>query len=183
MSVIGIDPSLASTGVAIIDSQVEDVEVVTLGRKGRESDGWVERSDRIVAQVRRIAANVPRSCVDLVVIEAMPPGMKPQPWLGDRWALWFGLYSTLRGRGYPIAVVNPSSRAVWATGRGRAKKPEVLAAVREQWPAVRIHDDNQADALTLAAMGAHHLGWPLPFEIKDRHSTGLQAIEWPEVAA
>ena len=178
MSVVGIDPSLAATGLAIIDP---GVEVFTLGRKGFEGDGWVERSDRIVGQVRRVAAHIPPAGVDLVVMESMPQGMKnPMPSFGDRWAVWWGVYSTLRGRGLPVAVVQPTTRAKWATGSGTAKKAVVLAAVREQWPDVRIRDDNQADALTLAAMGALHLGWPLPFEIKDRHVGALDVVEWPE---
>ncbi len=180
MSVVGIDPSLAATGLAIIPTDVRGTAAITLGRKGQAGEGWGQRSDRIVAQVRRVCSQVPDH-TRLVVIESMPQRMaKPLPSFGDRWAVWFGIYSTLRSRGIPVAVVMPSTRALWATGKGNAKKAEVLSAVREQWSPLRIRDDNQADALVLASMGAHHLGWPLPFETKPRHTTGLEAIEWPE---
>lgn len=62
----------------------------------------------------------------------------------------------------------------------KARKARVLAAVREMWPDETIRNDDEADALALATIGAHHLGWPLPFETKERHTTGLQAVEWPE---
>ena len=184
--VVGLDPSLTACGIAILRpadgfSATGSARVTFLrsvGRSGRKGDGWERRSARIVAQTRRIVAHVPAEAT-LVVLEAMPAHMPPQPYLGDRWALWFGVHSALNGR-VPIAVVNPSTRARWATGKGTAAKADVLAAVREQWPNERIADDNQADALTLASIGAHYLGWPLPFETKPRHTTGLQAVEWPE---
>ena len=36
-----------------------------------------------------------------------------------------------------------------ATGRGNARKPEMVAAARARWPELRIVDDNAADALWL----------------------------------
>lgn len=187
MSIVGIDPSLTACGIAVLDLELWGETTIerlrSVGTAGRKGDGWTRRSDRIVAQTRRVVANIPAGA-QLVVIESMPQSMaRPLPSFGDRWALWFGIYSTLRARGVPIAVVMPSTRAQWATGKGDAEKSEVVAAVREQWPASRVADDNEADALTLAAMGAHHLGWPLPFETKERHMAGLDKIEWPEVSA
>lgn len=190
MSIVGIDPSLRAAGIAILgfsgtgSAEIRSIEAV--GRTATKGDGWRQRSNRIVAQTRRIVSRVPADA-ELVVIEGMPAHMGAQPHLGDRWALWFGIYSTLSAR-LPVAVVNPSTRAVWPDGKypaglsQRQKKAHLLGVVRAQWPADahRIHDDNEADGLTLAAMGAHRIGWPLPFETTDRHTRGLGAVEWPE---
>ncbi|WP_439030244.1 crossover junction endodeoxyribonuclease RuvC [Gordonia terrae] len=191
MSVVGIDPSLRAAGIAILGlsgtGTAEIRSLVSVGRTATKGDGWRQRSNRIVAQTRRIVSWVPADA-ELVLIEAMPQGMtRPLPSFGDRWGLWWGVYSTLSAQ-YPVAVVNPSTRAVWPDGKypaglsARQKKAHLLGVVRAQWPADahRIHDDNEADGLTLAEMGAHWLGWPLPFETTDRHDRGLGAVEWPE---
>lgn len=182
MSVVGIDPSLRAAGVAILTGSDQRTAAIgglcSLGREGRAKDGYSERSARIVAQTRRVVRAVPADA-ELVVIEAMPPHMKPQPYLGDRWAVWFGIHSSLAPR-VPVAVVNPSTRAMWATGKGNANKAAVVAAMRDLWPDAHIADDNEADALVLACVGAHRLGWSLPFEIKERHTSILADVAWPE---
>lgn len=45
--------------------------------------------------------------------------------------------------------VNIVTLKKFATGRGNAKKPEMVAAAKAKWPAMRIPDDNAADALFL----------------------------------
>lgn len=45
--------------------------------------------------------------------------------------------------------VAPSTLKKSATGNGRAHKYEVIAAMRERFPATEILDDNQADAVAL----------------------------------
>ena len=192
-AVVGIDPSLTACGIAILRpadgfSATGSARVSFLrsvGRSGRKGDGWDARSERVVAQTRRITAHIPRDGVELVVIEGPSYGSAHGAQM-DRHALWIGVYSTLRSRGIPIAVVAPGTREKWATGsvpRGidrKARKARVLTAVREMFPDEPIRNDDEGDALILAAIGAHHLGWPLPFETKPRHTTGLAAVEWPE---
>ncbi|ETZ58020.1 hypothetical protein DKM27_24605 [Mycobacterium tuberculosis variant bovis] len=74
-----------------------------------------------------------------------------------------------------------AARAKWATGKGNADKRTVLATVRDWWPATRIANHDQADALVLAAIGAFHAGDPMPFAVKERHSANLAAVQWPEL--
>lgn len=183
MSVVGIDPSLTACGIAVLNrgpvSRTEIADLRAVGRRGHDGASYADRSDRIVAQTRYVLRCIPTDA-ELVVIEDMPQGIRSMPSLGDRWALWWGLYSALRSRKTPVAVCNPATRAKWATGSGRADKADVLAAVRDQWPHNTIRSDNEADALTMASMGALHLGWSLPFEIKDRHHAGLEVVAWPK---
>ena len=58
-------------------------------------------------------------------------------------------------------VVPPKTRAKYATGNGGADKRAVLAAVRAAYPQFTIRNDNEADAVVLAAIGARSLGHPI----------------------
>ncbi|MCV7100062.1 hypothetical protein [Mycobacterium palustre] len=98
--------------------------------------------------------------------------------------LWWGLYSGLRARKIPIAVITPGTRSKWATGSGRADKRAVLAAVRATWApwAKLITNDDVADALVLAEIGARHLGGQLHFPARRRHVEALAGISWPSIS-
>ena len=49
-------------------------------------------------------------------------------------------------QGIPVGTIKK-----YATGKGNAKKPEMIAAAQARWPNQRILDDNQADALWILA--------------------------------
>lgn len=86
-----------------------------------------------------------------------------------------------------MAVVPPRCRAKWATGSGNADKTAVYQAITQlwqtHWQPTRVGDDNEADALVLASMGAQWLGLlPVPGPPTDP----LAGVDWPdqdEVAA
>lgn len=191
MIVAGIDPSLTSCGIAILAAG-QPVYLDAIGHPGRDGASYDHRSRRIVSQCRAIiwaladqcpdrnAGVQPRMRLDLAVIEGPAYGQN-LPSNHDRAGLWWGLYSALRAQRIPTAVVNPATRAKWATGHGRASKTDVLAAVRAWWPNHAIRNHDIADAAVLAAIGAHHAGDPMPFPVKDRHTLALEAISWPEV--
>lgn len=204
MIVCGIDPSLTSTGIAILRDGLPCM-LHSLGHKGSDADTWLMRSRRIVSQTRAVvnaiglavapvqtaAELIPHDWgqVDLAVIEGPSYGSQYGDQF-DRAALWHGLFSALSAKRVPIAVVSPKTRAKWATGKdvegnGDSKKPEVLAAVRDEWPDVRAHirNDDIADALTLAAMGALYLGEPLPISAHKWRVKGLEAVAWPKVVS
>lgn len=154
-------------------------QLLSVGHPGKDSASWDDRSNRIVSQTRLVLSKIPRA-TGLVVMEDLPSHVRLLPSFRDRCVLWGGLYSALRARDTEVAVCNPKTRAKWATGSGNADKKLVLACVRDQWPNIRIPNDDCADALTMAAMGALKLGWTLPFEIKDRHHAGLDVVAWPK---
>ncbi|PBA43540.1 hypothetical protein CKJ63_03510 [Mycobacterium avium] len=189
--VAGIDPSLTNTGIAILyDGQPALLRSIGHGTLSGRS--YAHRSDRIVSECRAVMAvladecnerntlRAPRSRIDLAVMEGPAYGAN-LPSAHDRAGLFWGLYSTLRARKIPIAVVAPKTRALWATGSGNADKRTVLATVRDWWPTVRVANHDQADALVLAAVGAFHHGDPMPFAVKERHSANLAAVQWPEL--
>lgn len=180
--VAGIDPSLTNTGIAILaDGQPLSLRSIGHGTPNGKSYG--HRSDRIVAQCRAVIDALvlaDDAKPALAVIEGPAYGAN-MPSHFDRAGLFWGLISTLRARRIPTAVIPPATRAKWATGKGNADKRTVLATVRSWWPATRIANHDQADALVLAAIGAFHAGDPMPFAVKERHSANLAAVQWPEL--
>lgn len=59
--------------------------------------------------------------------------------------------------GSPPLVVPPTSLKKFVTGKGNAKKNEMLLGVYKQW-GVSFADDNQADAYALEQFGLGYLG-------------------------
>lgn len=182
MIVCGIDPSLTSAGVAILrDGQ--PVHVSHHGLAGHDGASWQSRSRRVRRTVGKvIPAALAHGTPDLVVIEGPAYGAQHGSQF-DRAGLWHGLFASLDAKQVPVAVVAPQTRAKWATGRGNAKKPDVLAAVRACWPTTPLANDDEADSITLAAMGALWLGDPLPIPIPAWRINGLDAVAWPSKPA
>ena len=129
MIVLGLDPSLTSTGVAVLtDGRPSALRAIGHGTPNGKS--YAHRSDRIVSQARAVMRFVEdHATPDLAVIEGPAYGAN-MPSAFDRAGLFWGLYSTLRARRVPIAVVAPKTRALWATANGGADKRMVLTAMR-----------------------------------------------------
>lgn len=190
MSVVcGLDLSLTSTGIGVLVNG----RPALLRSVGETANGvaghYPERSDRIGRQCRRIMSvlenwtNRTGHQIDMAVIEGPAYGIN-LPSSFDRAWLWGRVYSTLRGRSVPIAVIAPKTRALWAAGSGDADKAAVKAAVRAWWPHARDHirNDDIADAAALALAGALYLGDPMPFPVKPQHHHRLKAAQWPSLS-
>lgn len=178
MIVAGIDPSLTSAGVAILTNG-QPTYLASHGFPGHNAASYQIRSRRIRKQVMDVSVDVLRYKPDLVIIEEHPYAVRISAGEFDRSGLWHGLYGRFDAHDIPVVVMNNSTAKKWITGRGNAKKPDIVAAVTEWWPDVPVANDDEADALGLAAIGAFHLGDPMPFEVKPRHTTGLSAVHWP----
>lgn len=178
MRILGVDPSITSTGLAIIDG-VTPVWRYHWGIDGHNTDGTVKRSRNIRAVAKHIREVIAQQQFDVAVIEARAHGSRyGNP--GEREALRQAIIGILDVRKIPMAFINPSTRALWATGNGRAEKSEVLAAVRTWWPGLHITNDDEGDAFVLALMFAQKLGETMPFEVTQRHRGGIEKGEWPE---
>lgn len=179
MIVAGIDPSLTSAGVAILEDG-EPTSAESYGFPGHNGASYQQRSRRIRHQVWNVTRDILRirEYVALVVIEEHPYAVRISAGEFDRSAVWHGIYGQLDAKGIPVVVVNNMTAKKWITGKGNAKKPDIVAAVDSWWPGVARNDD-EADALGLAAIGAFHLGDPMPFPVKPRHTTGLEKVQWP----
>lgn len=177
--VLGLDLSLTGTGIARVGG--EGVELLTTVRPGKRTSH--ERIEYILMEIHDAQRG---QSIDLVVIEGPSYGSQAgQSGHHERAGLWWlvtqGLYAVRRS----YAVVAPTARAKYATGNGRAGKLAVLAAVRERYGHLtrgRIRNDNEADALTLAAMGVDHLGGHLA-DVPPINRAALIKANWPATPA
>ncbi|SNR44503.1 Holliday junction resolvasome RuvABC endonuclease subunit [Haloechinothrix alba] len=174
MRVVGIDPSLTSTGLAWLEEDWPEPRTTTVRSSGSRDHGLELRARRI----GDLASEVLRTAADaaLVVVEAPSFGSAGgSSW--DRAGLWWRIVGCLTSADTPVAQVAPRTRARWASGTGKADKAAVSAGVARLWPGVDITTSDEADALALATMGAQHLGWDVP--TLARHHDPLQVVRWP----
>lgn len=176
MIVVGLDLSLTRAGIAAwFDGRVNSTSI---GHGTSNAKTYFDRNRRIVSQVVAVNAVIDECRpIDLAVIEGPLAHGPNQAGQFDRAQLWGGVYSQLLAWKIPTAVVNPSTLKAWATGKGNADKPMMLAAARESWPRIANHDE--ADAAWLAALGAFRLGASMPFVVTGRHAAGAEKVEWP----
>lgn len=188
MRVLGIDCSLTSTGVAIVNHGVGGTSVTThtvdtappKRAKGDKTQPTVpERYERLQA-IRDLNLPVVRGrLADLAVVEAPSYGsVGGSTW--DRAGAWWFVVGRLLSGDAPVVIVPPKTRALWATGSGASSKAPIAVHLSRMWPDVDpgISDD-EWDALALASMGAQHLGW-LPVELA-RHREQLGKVVWPDI--
>lgn len=158
--VLGVDWSLTGSGVAWVN--LDDGVTDTATFRTWPDDGSVEAIARRIQHIAdQIEAWADLHAGDLIVIEGPvthAPSAHRSKMLGGWWATAGRLAPLVDD---PVLVVPPKTRAKYATGHGAARKPAVLAAVRANYPGFTIADDNQADAVVLAAIGARSLGRPI----------------------
>lgn len=186
MIVVGIDPSLTGTGLASIDTDdrlVIDTE--TLASKasgGAVINRWSRLHHLVNAIDNRTVTQGGRARVDLVVIE-QPAFSRTNGHHHDRSGLWWLIVDRLTARGIPVVEVTPTGLKKYATGKGNAPKDSVLLAAARRYPHVDVDDNNQADALILAAMGARHLGHPIEDSLPKAHLEAMDKVDWPSIPA
>lgn len=155
-TIVGLDLSLASTGVARIENSVATVTRVT--SRPTVNDSSRERVRRLTRIVAFLRTEVP--CGSTVAVEGPAFGSN-DPGAHMRAGLWWMVCEMLETRGCDVYVIAPSTLKKYATGRGNAKKDEVLAAVIRRYSDVDVKGNDESDALVLAAMCARHLGHPI----------------------
>lgn len=167
MKVLGIDPSLTSTGLAIVqDGQVHDLKRVRTKLTGHE------RIETILNAVRDAAAGC-----DAVGIEGAAMNAKGSSVL-QIFGLWGVITHDLWATGRHYYVVTPGGRCKYATGKGNADKDHVLAAVIRRYATADVTGNDVADALVIAAMGARMLGEPLEEALPDTHLKAMDGVQW-----
>lgn len=188
--ILGIDPSLTGTGLALVDTDdhlvIPTWTIATTGKADADLLDRHERINDIAGQVYNTAMGFgpggnqhPRELpVDLAVIEAPSLAQKSQRGTLDRHGLWWTVVSQLISI-TTVIQIPPTTRAKYATGNGGAGKDAVLLAVAKRYPHVDITDNNQADALVLAAIGAHLAGHPID-ELPKSHLDALAKVTRPQ---
>ena len=160
--VVGLDLSLTATGV--FDGLPSTIKTKHRG---------MERIDVIESCVRMVV----NACTDpLVMIEGYSFGSRSSQAhaLGE---LGGCVRLMLHRSGVPWVDVPPSTLKTYATGRGNAGKTEVVVAARERL-GYTGHDDNEADAMWLWAIGCDLLGEPV-VKLPQTHRRALEKLEVP----
>lgn len=179
--IVAIDPSLQSTGLAVLGpSQVEPYWAVRTLRSTPQPNelGNLRRMEKLTAQMRRSIGEMSYGThLRLGVIEA-PAYSKNNGMAHERAGLWWMLFQMLVGHGMPVLVVKPNLRSKYATGNGNAGKDEVLLAASRRYPGVPMTNNNEADAVVLAAMGARYFGVPVD-QLPKTHLDAMKTLIAP----
>lgn len=174
--VVGIDLSLASTGIAT------NTGVDRLRSTGHKTDTVVQRARRLHDIRNGVLAYCNKA--DLVVIEGASYASQTGS-QHERAGLWWMIVDRLIANGIPVAVVPPANRMKYTVGKGGGKdasKDACLAATVKRFPMFDVTGNDIADAVILHAMGLDWLGWPLVL-MPDLHRVALKACSWPELVA
>lgn len=155
--VAGVDVSLTSTGVAVIDMDGR-VDTGLIRTSGHRADTYHVRSARLVMIAEAVVAHVP--AMSYVLMEGPSYGSAGvSSSIFDRSGLWHLIYWHLTTAGHAVSVAAPATVKKWATGSGNADKAAVAARVARMAPDVDIVTSDIADSVALALMGAERLGW------------------------
>jgi Holliday junction resolvasome RuvABC endonuclease subunit len=188
-TIAGIDLSLVSAGVAVVTDATGaacPTVLTSCGRTGREGETYKQRSRRVRKQVFDLMKLLdPAGKLDMAVIEGPIYGGTFTGSYFDRAGLFHGVYGALDSRNVPIAVIPPTTGHIFTTGKGslpkdpRAFKPLILESVQKLLPDRTIANDDQADALGLAWMGAMSLGIKMPFRAQRWQYEAVHTAVWP----
>jgi len=182
VNILGLDLSLTATGIAIVrtgdgDNHHYRTELI---KEPSKQAKWPDR-DRIRWMIDQIiivpeAALGPDEVWDLAVVEGLAYS-RITGHATTRAGLWWLATENIDMSGFPLAVMGPTSRAKYATGKGNAAKADVMREVARRFPHFHGGED-EADALVCAAAGADHLGHPIA-AMPATHRAALAAVEWP----
>lgn len=174
MQVIGLDLSYSATGVAHADGTTS--RIVTVPTQP-DPARWRAIRNEVLDLIDRDADGV------VVVIEDLPAAR----------AHGIGRTGMLHGvirlaladavdTGFVQAVVfvPPASLKRYATGKGNAGKPQVMAEAIRRLD-YQGSDDNEADALWLRQLGLARYAPDLAVAVPQTHLRALDGIAWPDL--
>lgn len=179
-AVIGIDPSLTSAGLAVL--RLRD-GVVTGETIRVRPPGKLTGHERMDAQRNAIISEIRALGIQwqdlLIVIERAIP--QRQAFALENLGLWWLITHTLWANGVEYAQVMANSAKKYITGNGHAEKDEIMVALFKRFQALAqaITNNDTADAMVFAIMGADRVGWPIPHVPKDQRKSLATGI-WPE---
>lgn len=170
--VAGIDPSLTSSGVVVLDESLSATPTLVRS-KGKRDASWQERAGRCADLAKRIAD----ACqgVQLAVVEGPAYGHSAKSGFFDR-AMLLGLI--LEHLPCPYAVASPASIKKWMASTGSAPKALVAARVGRMLPDLQAVSFDVTDAAAMALMGAAHLGF---LERSEARKRAEAAVDWGRV--
>lgn len=148
--IVGIDPSLTSTGIC------------KLTPDGRMRYGALKSSKKGIARLRALRDTIREHASEaaLVVIEGYSFGSRGRATfsLGELGGV---LRVMLAEIPVPVLVVPPQTLKKFITGKGNTNKTAVSLALMKRW-GLEIEQEDEADAIGLALFGAYAEGADTP---------------------
>ena len=175
--VIGLDLSLTSTGLAKVGEG--SISTQTITSKGKAGDNLLSRQKRLSRLASDVVKEVIAYTPSLVLVEA-PSFASAGGHHHDRSGFWWLVVADLYYLEYPVLEVPPTTLKKYATGKGNAGKDEVVIAVTRRFPDVQFKTNDEADALTAAAIGHRLLGHPIDGDMPKVNLEALKPLVLPE---
>lgn len=205
MKVAGLDISLRSTGLAIVDDtqvvpiRTERIISEPIKRADGQPPSLQDRQNRLRHIEDRIMTRIGMGrpdlrgislLPDLVLVEGPSLGSTGGQMMHESAGNWHRIVRRLFDLGIEVAEVSPSQVKQYATGSGstngktKVTKEMVISAVQAAYGDVgaAITKNDEADALVLAAMAARFLGRPIESSplMPAANMAAFKKIRWPE---
>lgn len=203
--VAGIDLSLTNSGVAVLRGDqlgdrpsvrnIKSAPAPSGRRDGKPYATLLDRRNRIQSIAARVVTaaiagydpavdDAPLFVIEDVLVLGENGGQSTidRVWL-------FGLVVHLLFKHGIVVQVSTTTMKKYATGSGstpdgaKSSKAAVLLAMPRMFPQVVVVDDNAADALALAAMGARASGFPREPSVQRVNPSALSVVDWPSDTA
>lgn len=173
--ILGVDFSLTGTGLAVFG---DDGSTDTCTIASPKDDGTVRAiADRLLFIADKVEAWADLSEDDTVVFEDLLHHA-PSPHRGKIAGGWWQVAARVAALvNDPVILVAPKVRAKYATGNGSAGKKAVLEQVTARYPQFDIRNDNEADAVTLVAIGARLNGRPIDPDLPETNLSALRTLK------
>lgn len=140
---LGIDPSLRSTGIAII-SKATCCVVVSKPGELREGERLKYHIDRLKDLVKNYG-DIQAACIE-------GPSLHSTNRADDMGQIRGTFLYILAELGIETATIAPTTIKKFATGAGTADKERIVRAAQKKWPDIQFPTDDAADAAWLAAI-------------------------------
>src|SRR5690625_6844108 len=88
--------------------------------------------------------------------------------------MWWWYVASLEQRGLSVVVVSPTSRMMYATGKGNAGKDLVMVTTAATYKQAEVTGNDVADAVVIAAMVSRLAGQPI--ELRQPAQAKLKAL-------
>lgn len=168
MIIVGIDPSLAATGICT-ESDMWTAPVPTFKGDDRLHDLWLQVNMAVTGLDDRV----------LAIIEDLPTHAHGAGKTGMAQGV---VRHCLIDNGVPYIVIIPSVLKKFATGKGNCGKPDMRMELYKR-AGLDVPDDNQVDAWWLRQVGLHLISDPGRIALPQTHLVALDKVDRSAVAA
>jgi crossover junction endodeoxyribonuclease RuvC len=186
LRIVGLDTSLSKTGIAVVDVGLHAVvrEIATIKSKPTPKADYAAMLQRIGGIVREIRRYTLQGEHEAVAVAMEGPSYAAQgSAVHDIAGLWWAAYGEVSAIANAVVIIPPAILKMYVTGKGNAPKDLVLMSIVRQHDALTPADNNEADALGLAAMVARQIGHRIETRPLAHHDAVLAnpKIVWPSL--